>query len=198
MRDSLFVAPIVEGHGDSAAINPLLRRVTARAKPDSALFINPALRVKAGSFLKDEDYFRKYIELAARKVKAAPAPRGFVLVLLDLDDDCPGKVGPEILRRAKLQRPDVDFEVVLAHREFETWFLAAANSLKGICGLPPSLEAPVDPERIRDAKGWLAERMGRSYNEPIHQPQMTEAFDLDEAAQVHSFARLLRKFNDLF
>jgi hypothetical protein len=186
MSSSFFIAPIVEGHGEVQAIPILLRRMVAEAAPTAQLHLNPALRVKAGSFMNDDDYSRKYIELAARKAK--PWSNSCVLILLDCEDDCPAELGSDLLNRAKAFRSDVNIIVILAYREYETWFLASARSLQGICGLPLDLIPPVDPESFRDAKGWLSEKMGLPYNETDHQPRLTNAFDFREAASVNSFA----------
>ncbi|MGN9894906.1 hypothetical protein [Micromonospora sp. L31] len=78
---------------------------------------------------------------------------------LDADDHCPADLGPRLLHRAQAARPDVKVCVVLANREFEAWFLAAAKSLGGLRGLPDVLEPPAYPEAKRDAMGWLSERM---------------------------------------
>jgi hypothetical protein len=95
-------------------------------------------------------------------------------------------------------RGDVPITVALAYREYETWFLAAAKSLRGVGGLPPDLEPPAVPESLRDAKGWLAARMPHGYNEPNDQPGFTSAFSFDEAAAIPSFARLWGKLHKLF
>lgn len=196
MKPRFFIAPIVEGHGEVQALPLLLRRVAAEAKPSVELELNPALRVKPGSFFQDENYFRKYVELAARKAKAHPG--GHVLILLDCEDECPGQLGPHILKRAQDCRSDVEFIVTLAKREYETWFLAAAQSLRGVCGLPMDISPPDKPESIRDAKGWLSQKMGITYNEPEHQPRMTSCFDFKTAATVHSFHRTVSKLQLLF
>jgi hypothetical protein len=88
--------------------------------------------------------------------------------------------------------------VALAHREYETWFLAAAHSLRGVGGLPADLDPPAAPEAIRDAKGWLSAQMPAAYNEPNDQPALTRQFSFDEAATVPSFAWLRRKLHHLF
>jgi hypothetical protein len=157
--------------------------------------VNPAIRIKAGSFLNDEDYFRRYVELASRKAQGQP--RGHVLILLDCEDDCAGELGPQVLARARRVHSQVPFTVVLAHREYETWFLAAAPSLRSVGGLPGDLEAPPDPEAVRGAKEWLAARMPAGYDPPNHQPLFTERFSLAQAAAVPSFARLQRKVQEL-
>ena len=196
MSRSFFIAPIVEGHGEVQAVPVLLRRFAAELVPTSQLSLNPALRVKAGSFANDPNYFRKYIELAARKAKQWP--NSCVLVVLDCEDDCPRQLGPDLLSRASACRSDVPIIVLLAHREFETWFLAAARSLRGVCGLPADLEPPVNPESLRDAKGWLSANMRQPYNEPDHQPKLTAAFAFEEAMGAKSFARGFGKLRDFF
>jgi len=191
-----FIAPIVEGHGEVQALPILLRRLACVTSPEIELRLNPALRVKVASFLseKDSGYFEKYIELAARKTRAWP--KSCVLILLDCEDTCPAELGPKILKRATSRRPDAAFLVILARREYETWFLAAAESLRGVCGLPADLSAPADSESIRDAKGWLSGKMPVPYNEPEHQPKMTDAFDFELAKQCQSFNRGFEKLED--
>jgi hypothetical protein len=164
--------------------------------PETDLHLNPALRVKVASFLdeKDDGYFKKYIELAARKAK--PWPKSCVLILLDCEDYCPAELGPKILKRALHCRPDLTFLIILAHREYETWILAAAESLRGVCSLSDNLCAPHNLESIRDAKGWLSQQMAVSYNEPEHQPRMTEAFNFEQAGQNRSFRRGFKKLKD--
>jgi hypothetical protein len=88
----------------------------------------------------------------AMALRVSPTAGG-VLVLIDADDDCPAHLGPALLARAREARSDVPVSVVLANREFEAWFLAAAPSLAGNCGLghvdPPG-HARV-PDRHQDA-----------------------------------------------
>ena len=189
-----FVAPIVEGHGEVFAVPILLQRVISEQRPDVSLRVNPAIRVKVGSFLGNPGYFANYLELAARKVRQHA--NGLVLILLDCEDRCPAIVGPQLASAAASVRSDVPTIIALAHREFETWFVAAARSLRGVRGLPLDLEAPTDPESIRDAKGWLRSRMNAGYNEPNDQPIFTRMFSLEEASCVPSFARLCRRIRD--
>lgn len=196
MNSIRFIAPIVEGHGEVQALPVFLRRLASDVAPETDLHLNPALRIKVASFLdeKDEGYFKKYIELAARKAKSWP--KSCVLILLDCEDFCPAELGPKILKRAVHYRPDITFLVILAHREYETWFLAAAESLRKVCGLPNDLEPPHNFESIRNAKGWLEVRMDASYNEPEHQPKMTTAFNFQQAMASRSFARGYKKLKN--
>ncbi|MBM3880421.1 MAG: DUF4276 family protein [Verrucomicrobia bacterium] len=193
---AVFIAPIVEGKAEVEAVPKLLHRLCRHGRRPALLRVNPPIRVKAGSFLNDEDYFRRYVELASRKAQVHS--RGNVLILLDCEDDCAGKLGPRLLAQARQVHAQIPFTVVLAHREYETWFLAAAPSLRSVGGLPEDLEAPADPEAIRGAKEWLAARMPTGYDPPNHQPLFSERFSLAQAAVVPSFARLQRKVQDLF
>ncbi len=185
----------MEGYGEVEAVPKLLRRIAQSLPNRPSIDVNPPWRVKAGSFLNDSQYFSKCVEFAARKAKQAP--RGCVLILLDCEDDCPAELGPKLLAKARACRGDIPIEVILAYREFETWFLAAAHSLRGVAGLSATVDPPANPESLRDAKGWLTKHMATPYNEPEHQPRMTANFSLTEAARVPSFSRLLNKLASL-
>ena len=184
-----FIAPIVEGHGEVEAVRGLLFRIAAKIHPALVPQVNPPIRVKAGSFLTDDAYFRRHVELACLK---AAEYRGFVLVLLDCEDACPAELGPDLVQRAQEVRADVPIVVALAYREYETWFLTAAASLRGRRGLPEDLEPPDDPEALRDAKGWLGNRMPDGYDPVRDQSSLTEAFELSLAEANGSFRRLVR------
>lgn len=186
----LYVAPIVEGHGEVEALPALLHRIAIRAGFGGALQVNPPIRVKSGSFLHDKDYFEKYVALACEK---AVQDGGSVLILLDCEDGCPGELGPDILQRAQAVRSGVNILVALAYREYETWFILAVRSLRGRGGLPQDLQPPPNPEAIRDAKGWLGQRMAEPYDPVTHQIEFTRAFDLDEARSSASFGRLYQR-----
>jgi len=185
-----LIVPIVEGHGEVEALPLLIRRVFSTFCPQVVPAINPPTRVKAGSFLHDRDYFRKYIALAAAK---AAQGDGMVLVLLDCEDNCPATLGPRLLADAQTVHAGIKYVVALAHREYETWFLAAANSLRGCAGLPEQLIRPGNPEGIRGAKEWLGTHMPVSYDPIIHQARLTARFDLHEARAIPSFDRFINR-----
>jgi hypothetical protein len=183
------MAAIVEGHGEVEALPALLYRIAQSIAFTGVLRVNPPIRVKLGSFLNDESYFRKQVTLATAK---AAQMGGSVLILLDCEDDCPGTLGPALLKRAQAVRANVDVFVVLACREFETWFITAARSIRGLRGLPLDLEPPQAAEGIRNAKGWLGKQMNAAYDPIIHQLEFTRAFDLEQARANRSFDRFYR------
>jgi hypothetical protein len=188
------VVPIVEGHGEIDAVPALLHRIRDECRVSAWLQVEPPIRIKSGSLLNDDAYFRKHILLAAAKAAQKKDGNRWVLILLDCEDACPAELGPRLLERAQAVRPDVDYLIALAYREYESWFLAAAASLRGECGLPGDLVPPADIDHIRDAKGWLNKRMSETYDPIIHQCKFTRAFDLRQArAASRSFDRLYRK-----
>ena len=179
---------VVEGHGEVQAAPLLVRRIAAWVGHDSALAIPNPLRVHRSSVVKEGELERA-VELVARQV----GPDGAILVLLDADDDCAAALGPALLGRAKAARSDRRIGVVLAVSEYEAWFLAAAESLRGYRTLPDDLSSPAEPESIRGAKGWLDARMLDGYAETIDQAKLTARFDLERARSARSFDKFLRE-----
>ena len=186
----LHLASIVEGHGECEAVPILVRRIAQTLDVALAVSIHPVLRVP-GSRLAKQGEIERTVELAARK----NAGQGAILVLLDCDDGCPAEDAPALLKRATAARPDLPVSVVLAKREYEAWFLAAAESLRGQRGLPPDLVGPQEPEAIRGAKEWLASRMpsGQGYSESSDQPALTSLFDMNAARRADSFDKCYRE-----
>jgi len=117
-----------------------------------------------------------------------------VIIDCDWDAGCPATDGPALFKRAVAARGDIPIAVVLAKSEFEAWFLAGAESLRGKGGLSADLEPPPDPESIRGAKEWLSKRMprGQGYSETEHQPAFTALFDLNAARRADSFDKCFR------
>jgi hypothetical protein len=186
------IACIVEGHGEVEAVPVLIRRIAAAVDPTLRVITPPPLRVPKNKLLKPGELERS-VDLAARKTSGT----GSVLILLDSDDDCPAHLGPEVLRRATQARRDLPIGVVIAKREFEAWFLAAAPSLRGQRGLPADLQPPADPEAIRGAKEWLSRQMANRYSETLDQPALTARFDLTQALQADSFDKCHREITRL-
>lgn len=183
---------IVEGHGEVQALPVLLRRIVKAEFPSAILTVLPPWRVGRSSLLLPGK-LENTVQAAAKQIMQEGAERNGLLVLLDSDDDKPCELGPSLLKRAQQARGDMALSVVCACREYEAWFLAAADSLKGKCGLPESLSPPPQPEAIRNAKGWLDERMPRGYAERTSQLELSRHFDLALARQrATSFDKLYR------
>ncbi len=180
---------LVEGHGEVHALPVLLRRFAQRCGIYDLQIPEP-IRVSRDRFLNRTEEFDPKVALAGLKA----GPEGLVLILLDADDDCPVTLARDISARAELQVRGVPCAVVLANREYESWLIAAAPSLAAKRGLPDIIDQPTDSESMRDAKGWLSEKMvahsGNSYRPVVDQASLTAVVDLD-LALVNS--RSLRK-----
>ena len=185
------IAAIVEGHGECEAVPILIRRIARDIDPGFVPNVLQPLRVSVNKLLKEGEIERS-ITFTARKLQG----RGGIIVIVDCDWDngCPAKDGPALLKRAKTARNDLPISVILAKKEFEAWFLAAAESLRGKKGLPNDLEPPEDPESIRGAKEWLSDRMlpSKSYTETTDQPALTAEFDMNIARTADSFDKCYR------
>ena len=194
----ISIGCIVEGHGDEKAVPIVIRRIASDLDPSIVVDIPPPLRVPKTKLVKTElGELERSVEIMANKLRDKRA----IVVLIDSDKDCPAELGPSLLERAKKARSDLFIAVVLAKMEFEAWFIAAAESLRGHRGLPMNLESPPDPEAIGDAKGWLERRMegGRKYSETIDQPALSAIFDFEQTQKKSdSFDKCYREITNLF
>ena len=187
------VTAIVEGDGEVIALPVLLRRLNEWLTPELFVDVGYPIRVRRDRFLNKEDEFRRHLSLAANKC----GDQGWILILFDADDDCPAELGRDILARAQRIAPHRKISVVLANREYEAWFIAAAESLQGSRGFNYDPTNLVDPERPRDAKGWINACMAnRSYGEITDQPAFSAQIDLQLAFdRSRSFRKLCSEWN---
>ncbi len=195
MRPTLVA--IVEGQGEVRAVPVLIRRIAALHGHHDITIPTP-IRCPRSKIIRphgvlEKVEFSRAIQLAINKLPSREC--GAILVLFDADDECPASLGPGLLELAQNVRDDVQIHVVIAKREYEAWFLAAAESLKQAGKLTDDAVAPNDAESLADPKRKLAEwlRSPQAYSEPIDQPSLTQLFDLDEAQACDSFAKLRRE-----
>lgn len=191
----LQIAAIVEGDGEVEAVPVLIRRLADLVGWAGRVRVHPVIRQPASKLLKPAE-LERHIELAARKLNGP----GGIIVLLDCDDDCPAILGPALLARVRRSRKDLPVSLVLAHREFEAWFLAAAASLGGKRKLPPGLQSHPAPEAVRGCKEWLSRQMprGEGYDETTDQPALAALFDLNVArVACPSFDKCYREISSL-
>jgi hypothetical protein len=189
----LRIASIVEGHGEVQAVPLLVRRIAGRLTPIRPVVALRPIRIPRNRLLRSGELERA-IDLAALQT----TPEDGILVLIDADQDCPKELGPRLLSRAGSHRRDRRIRVVLAKAEYESWFLAAADSL-GAGQKPAEVQLLSDPEAVRDAKGKLGRLLGwrRSYRETLDQPALTVQFDLEQARMAPSFDKLWRDMASL-
>lgn len=187
----LRIVSIVEGHGEVIALPVLLRRIFAEIAPQLSLEVFKPIRVSASRFLRDQAELERDLTYAI----SAAGQDGYVLVLLDCDDELPCIAGPALTTRIFTTRPDRRVYSSLAYREFESWLIAGIEPLAGSRSFPPAITCPTNFENTRDAKGWLTDHMTGSsvYSETVDQPSLTARFDMNLARQrSRSFARFWR------
>jgi hypothetical protein len=182
------IVAIVEGHGEYQAVPVLFRRLVTEMNPE--LTIGRPVRQSRGSLLKSDG-----IERAVQLAVIEAGTDGAVVVLIDSEGDCPAELAPALLARARSARNDIRIAVILAHQEFEAWFLASASSLRGLRRLSQDIDDHPDPEGVRGCKEWLEARMppNSKYSETADQPAFAAAFDLTLARQAPSFDKLYRE-----
>lgn len=179
----LRVAAIVEGHGEVASVPILLQRIwTELIQGEHIDTLRPPIRQPRDRLAKNkDDALVKAVGLAAAKLKAYSdwTDPELILILIDADKDAPCILGPELLQIAQDARGDKTIACVTANVEYETWFVAAAESLVDYLDLDQDRESPEDPEADRLGKGWIQRRFkGVKYSETVDQPKLTAKFDL--------------------
>lgn len=176
-RPPVIIAPVVEGFGEVNALPRVLFRL-AHDLSVTNLRVTTPFRSSRGKLIAPGGIERA-VSAAALQVTGP----GGILVLIDADDDCPAQLGPRLLARAQNARSDKQISVVLAMREFESWYLASATSLAGIHDFPANLTGPHEPETVRGAKEWLTRNRpdGRPYKETADQAALASIFDITMA-----------------
>lgn len=208
------IVPIVEGHGEVAAVRILLERwLRARRYHNVVVDVAGPIRASGKGALKvahdseNELGVEYYLDIALRR---RPLPDA-ILVLLDADEDCPKVLAPELLARARTMVPaDYPIGVVVAKREYEAWFLAAfasANFRRSLMAQGFQLERRslprgMDPEEVADCKGRIAGLIGlkkSGYEPTVHQPALTEIlpFTPGMIRRSRSFRKLLKELHEL-
>ena len=170
------IIAIVEGDGEVEAVPVLIRRIALEVAPLAPPTVMRPIRVHRHRILKEGE-LERYVSLASARVTEG----GRILILLDANGDCPAEVGPIILERARAASAGRPIEAVLAKCEYETWLLAAAESIAGTRGILPEISAPPEPESIRGAKEWIDSRMRGSYRPTADQAALTAGFDMELA-----------------
>lgn len=189
----ISIATIVEGDGEVSALPILLRRIAAEREPVVTVDILRPIRVRRDKFLNKKEEFRRQLLLAAAKCGGD----GWILILLDADDDCPAALGTEIHQRAQQYVAHRRVSVVLAKREFEAWFIAAAHSLQDVRGFSMMPAEQMEAEVPRNAKGWMREHMSTgTYSEFLDQPAFAAKFNLQQAFDnSRSFRKLIKEWH---
>ena len=191
-----MIKPIVEGHGEVPALPLLLRRIAGECfQVWNPPILSPG-RYPSSRLLRKEE--RKWVpgpdfEKAGGHARNEGATA--ILVLLDLDDDCPKELHDSIAPVLHQSTGITPSSLVFAKCEYEAWFLAAAESLAD-----DILPYTCDPEGVRDAKGALEGHLCLDfpYDERTDQPRYSQRVNLAKVYErSRSFRKLVKEFHSL-
>lgn len=194
------LVPIVEGDGEVGAVPILVRKICSCLGEPQWQVATPKNAHGRDNLMKPGG-LERFVELAWRQRDC-----GGVLVLLDSDGrHCPVMLAQSLGARIRQMGARHSVSIVVAHHEYEAWFLASLDTIAGQPfgghhGLRASVSAPADCETVRDPKRWLTKHSprGRIYKETSDQAAMTMLIDHDTAlARSRSFRRLYSAVEEL-
>lgn len=189
----MMIQPIVEGQGDEAAVPVLLRRLRDEAQAWALEVARPHRRRRTQLVKKDS--LQTAVSVAALREDCTG-----ILVIFDADDDCPKELAPALEEWAKEAAGGKACAVVMANREYEAWFLASIEAMRGKAAIHIDATSHPDPEAPRDAKGEVERRMqsGASYSPTVDQAPLTAHLNLESAyRRCRSFRKLVGAFGEL-
>lgn len=189
----MIIQPIVEGQGEEAAVPLLLRRLRDEAQAWGLEVARPHRRRRTQLVKKDS--LQTAVSVAALREDCAG-----ILVIFDADDNCPKELAPTLEEWAKEAAGGKACAVVMANREYEAWFLASIEAMRGKGAIRIDAISHPDPEAPRDAKGEVERRMqsGSSYSPTVDQAPLTAHLNLESAyRRCRSFRKLVGAFGDL-
>jgi hypothetical protein len=189
------VGCVVEGQGDVAALPILIERLARVINKEIVVKVRQPVRVRRDRFISDDREFERGVILASRSAGG----RNPLLIVLDSEGGCPAEMGPRLLGKARAICPGRPVGCVVAHQEYETWFMAAPEAIRNHFELAePPIPTP-DPESRRGAKEWIKQHLprGKTYSETTHQHALTKLIDLNKARAIPSFDKLYREVSRL-
>ena len=204
----------VEGEGESVAVPRLVKRLlTEQDAWDAVLLDTDPFRVGHINRLVKDDY-REWKRKLAASLKRPNV--GGVLLVLDGDVKKSGATAFCAAETAKLLANEamsvgggstLSVAVVFARQEYESWIIAAIDSLAGQrlpdgrMIDPAKASAPVGDveESPRDAKGWLSRVIEGGYKPTRDQAALTDLLDLGilRTRRLRSFERFESALNEL-
>lgn len=183
---------IVEGYGELSAAHNLVNRLWSDLGLQPTVVWKPP---KRGTALHTHAGIQKACALLRSESDCAAA-----LLLRDEDDGCPATIGPTMAGWVEAEGLPFPVSVVLAHREFEAWFLPclakiAGRELREGLKLRDGVTFDENPEGKRGVKEWLTRHLypaGKAYKPTLDQAALTRLveFGMLREAGVPSFGTL--------
>lgn len=188
------IVSIVEGDGDAQAVPKIIAKILAHLGRHD-LIPGDAKIAGGKSELTKVGGLEIYLNYAEAVANACAT-----LVIIDADDDCPKTLAEELANRVRIKGVRNPVAIVVANREYEAWFIASLETIKGQRNIASDCTFAGDVETRRDAKGWLSNQMpkGKVYRETVDQIALTQKIDIDLAvANSRSFRRLVHAVKEL-
>lgn len=182
---------VVEGHGEVTSLPVLIPRLVRAVNPNIVPVVPRPVRVKRDRFVSDDTEFERNVLLASESAR----DRNPILILLDSEGDCPARLGPSLLDKARSICPGRPVGCVIAHQEYEAWFLASPQCIRDHFELAVTPTLLDDPESRRGVKEWIEGHLGRGekYRETIDQQELTRLIDIEKTRSIPSFDKLYRE-----
>lgn len=169
------IGMIVEGHGDRLALPGLLVRVAGECFDRWDVTPGTPIRINRGKFSDRFDDYDRALQLLAKQSDA-------ILVVLDSDDDDPIALRNDLQARAEKIIAHRPTHVAPAVREFEAWFLASVEAMRGQAGVRDDAACATTPESYAGAKSAFAKLLEPGvYSETVDQKKYCALIDLDLA-----------------
>jgi hypothetical protein len=187
----MTIVTIVEGDGEVGALPVLLRRLVGHHH--SVHFVRPKNAHTRNNLTKPGG-LERFLELARSEGCDG------ALVLLDADKVCAAELAWELAERARDVGLPFPVAIVCVKCEYEAWFLASLETIKGRPGIPAGTVYEGDVESKPGVKEWLTAQMppGRAYKETQDQAPLSAMLDLDLVRQrSRSFRRLEHAVEEL-
>ncbi|OWV78026.1 hypothetical protein ATY77_29610 [Rhizobium sp. R634] len=197
----LYVYPIVEGHGDERALPVLIRKLLNERFGIYEVDVAKAYRLPKGKMKRAEEW-PGILALARERLQASRQnhdDKALILVVCDADEECPVELKELIEKHMGAEDAFVKHAFVAPQPEYETWFLAAADSFANHADCVQPIPPIGNLLQIRDAKGYFERnilKQGRFYSETVDQPKFSALVSF--ALQPENGCRSLKRFIDVF
>jgi hypothetical protein len=176
---------VVEGKGEAYAAPTLVRRLIYELGVYTVGVKGRARFCPRNRMIASESFFKNEFD----NVRADPEATA-LLYLFDADDDCARHHILRMNQWADEAAAGIPWGIIMVTREYEAWFLAAIESLRGQRGIPLDATYPDNPELKRDAKGEMR-RFLPTYSPTVDQTGLSAIIDLQMAYRNASTFRKL-------
>ncbi len=184
-----MIQMIVEGEGDAAAFPILLERLVLDLGCYEAVGRSPF--IESRTVITQEAKLKRAVQIVSDRSDTRA-----IIVLFDSDGACASTHIPNMQAWAREAVPSLPCAVIMARREYEAWFVAAIESLRGKRRIREDAQYDRDPEGMLGAKGVIKRFMpqNKPYSETADQAALSAVFDLSQAYHgASSFRKLVKE-----